>query len=209
MFLKSTPIRNGIAFLEPGNVTLKGDRTPRHQQRTSSLRKQLGCANHSMIVAELTRTETSRTPPEAPQPGVNPPAQPAHRHQPPPAARPPSPPANIDDMYADDDVGPDVLREMAMHMDEAIDMQANQRIGIRPLPPARPPSPFKEKPASSKPKQPLHLDTTVPYSLKPRPLLLRSKHLLTSPPIHPNLNRFPTLAFPPALSRHPTHLNHP
>jgi hypothetical protein len=68
-------------------------------------------------------------------------------------------------MYADDDVDPDVLREMAMHMDEPIDMQAHQRVGIRPPPPARPPSPSKEKPsASSKPKQPLRLDTTVPSS---------------------------------------------
>ena len=77
-------------------------------------------------------------------------------------ARPPSPPADIDDMCADDDVDPDVLREMAMHMDEAIDMQANQRVVP---PPARPPSTSKEKPsASSKPKQPLRLDTTVPSS---------------------------------------------
>ena len=65
-------------------------------------------------------------------------------------------------MYVDDDVDPDVLREMAIHMDEAFDMQENQRVAIRAPPPARPPPTSKEKPsASSKPKQPLHLDTTV------------------------------------------------
>jgi len=65
-------------------------------------------------------------------------------------------------MYVDDDVDPDVLREMAVHMDEAFDMQENKRVAIRAPPPAKLPPTSKEKPsASSKPKQPLHLDTTV------------------------------------------------
>lgn len=47
MFLKSTPIRNGIAFLQPANVDLKGYQTEDHdvnreQIFLSSLRKRLG-----------------------------------------------------------------------------------------------------------------------------------------------------------------------
>ncbi|KAF8554622.1 hypothetical protein OG21DRAFT_1484547 [Imleria badia] len=162
MLLNSTPIRNGIAFLEPSNVTLKGYRTEDHdinseQVFLSSLRKRLGRPD---------------PPPEAPvaaQPRVNPPepvqAQPARQHQPPPVARPPSPPVNFDDMYVDDDVDPDVLREMAIQMDEAIDMQENRRPGLPAPPPAKPPSTSKEKPAaSSNPKQALRLDTTIASS---------------------------------------------
>ena len=69
MFLKSTPIRNGIAFLEPANVILKGYRTEDHdingeQVFLSSLRKRLGYANHYIthLAAELTRSQTSRSP---------------------------------------------------------------------------------------------------------------------------------------------------
>lgn len=54
MFLISTPIRNGVAFLEPSNVTLKGYRTEDHdvnreQVFLSSLRKRLGCVAHYTI----------------------------------------------------------------------------------------------------------------------------------------------------------------
>ncbi|KAI9573997.1 hypothetical protein HD554DRAFT_2003023, partial [Boletus coccyginus] len=84
MVLKSTPIRNGIAFLEPANVILKGYRTEDHDVNSeqvflSSLRKRLG----------YVRSIRPDPPPEAPaaaQPPVNPPvpapAQPARQHQP-------------------------------------------------------------------------------------------------------------------------------
>ena len=68
MFLKSTPIRNGIAFLEPANVILKGYRTEDHdingeQVFLSSLRKRLGYANrYTSLATELTRSQTSRSP---------------------------------------------------------------------------------------------------------------------------------------------------
>ncbi|KAG8213302.1 hypothetical protein J3R82DRAFT_11781 [Butyriboletus roseoflavus] len=162
MLLESTPIRNGIAFLEPANVTLKGYRTEDHdinseQVFLSSLRKRLG------------RSDPPSDAPVAAQPRVNPPdqsvpAQPARQHQLPPVVQPQAPPADIDGMYIDDDVDPDVAREMAVHMDEAIDTK-NQRVGICAPPPARPPPSSKEKPAvSSNPKQALRLDTTVASS---------------------------------------------
>lgn len=54
MFLKSTPIRNGIAFLEPANVLLKGYMTEDHEINNeqvflSSLRKRLGYAFHFIV----------------------------------------------------------------------------------------------------------------------------------------------------------------
>lgn len=68
-------------------------------------------------------------------------------------------------MYVDDDVDPDVLREMAMQMDEAIDSRENQRLGIRAPPPAEPPLTSKEKHAAgSNPKQTLRLNTTAASS---------------------------------------------
>lgn len=47
MLLTSTPIRNGVAFLEPSNVTLKGYQTEDHDAHReevflSGLRKRLG-----------------------------------------------------------------------------------------------------------------------------------------------------------------------
>lgn len=68
-------------------------------------------------------------------------------------------------MYLDDEVDPDVLREMAIQMDEAIDRQENQRAGIRPPPLARSASTSKEKhAASSNPKAVLRLKTTATSS---------------------------------------------
>ncbi|KAG9314993.1 hypothetical protein JVU11DRAFT_4102 [Chiua virens] len=134
IFLKSTPVRNGIAFLEPANVILKGYRTEDHDVNSDqvflrSLRKRLGRPD----------------PPEALAPRANPPAQPEpiqplRQHQLPLVAKPPSPPADIDDMYVDDDVDPDVLREMANQIDEEIDAQRNQRAGTRVPQPTRPPT---------------------------------------------------------------------
>lgn len=67
-------------------------------------------------------------------------------------------------MYVDD-VDPDVLREMALQMDEAIDMQENRRPGLPAPPPAKPPATSTDEPAtSSKPKQPLRLNTTIASS---------------------------------------------
>lgn len=48
MLLTSTPIRNGVAFLEPADVILKGYRTEDHDIHNekvflSGLRKRLGC----------------------------------------------------------------------------------------------------------------------------------------------------------------------
>ncbi|KAH0833037.1 hypothetical protein J3R83DRAFT_12027, partial [Lanmaoa asiatica] len=163
MLLKSTPIHNGIAFLEPANVTLKGYRTEDHDINSeqiflSSLRKRLGRPD---------------PPPEAPvavQPRLNPPnqpalAQPARQHQPPPVTQQQPPPVDIDDMYVDDDVDPDVIREMAIQMDEATDIQGNQPVGIRTAPPVRHSSTSKEKhAASSNPKKTLPLDTVIASS---------------------------------------------
>ncbi|KAG6374395.1 hypothetical protein JVT61DRAFT_4432 [Boletus reticuloceps] len=157
MFLNSTPIRNGIAFLEPSNVILKGYRTEDHD------------INSQQVFLSLLRKRLGRPdpPPEAPiaaQPRVNPPesvpAQPARQHQPPPVARPPSPPTDLDDMYVDDDVDPDVLREMGVQMDEAIDIQENQRLGIA-QPPARPSTSKEKSVASSDLKQILRVDTAI------------------------------------------------
>lgn len=68
MFLKSTHMRNGIALLEPTNVTLLGYRTEDHdinneQVFLSSLRKRLGYVNHRVILhIELTYSQTSGSP---------------------------------------------------------------------------------------------------------------------------------------------------
>ncbi|KAF8417472.1 hypothetical protein L210DRAFT_3580814 [Boletus edulis BED1] len=157
MFLKSTPIRNGIAFLEPSNVILKGYRTEDHDINSQQV----------FLALLMKRLGRPDPPPEAPiaaQPRVNPPdsvpAQPARQHQPPPVARPPSPPTDLDDMYVDDDVDPDVLREMGIQMDEAIDMQENKRLGIA-QPPVRPSTSKEKSVASSDPKQTLRVNTTI------------------------------------------------
>ncbi|KAN0092963.1 hypothetical protein V8E55_003747 [Tylopilus felleus] len=164
MLLKSTPIRNGTAFLEPSNVILKGYKTEDHdinreQVFLSILRKRLG------------RPDPPPEAPDAAQAQVNPPepapAQPARQHQPPPVARTPSPPADIDDMYVDDDVDPDVLREMTIQMDEAIGLQVEKQVGTRAPPSARSFSTSKEKlVANSNLKQSLRVNTTIASSRK-------------------------------------------
>lgn len=102
MFLTSTPIRNGIAFLQPSNVKLKGYRTEDHDVHRveiflKGLRRRLG------------RPEPE---PEAPR-QLEPQPRPAAPPMPPPVAahlRPPPPPAaDDDDMYEDDEIDPDVL----------------------------------------------------------------------------------------------------
>lgn len=112
-------------------------------------------------------------PPEAHgvgQPLVNPPAQQpsgqaARQREVPPVAQPQSPPAGTDDMYVNDKVDPDVLREMTIQMDEAIDMQENQRASTHALPPAKSASTSKGKhAASSTLKTTLGLITTLASS---------------------------------------------
>lgn len=107
-------------------------------------------------------------------------------------------------MYVDDDVDPDVLREMAIQMDEAIDTQQNQPVDIRAPPSARPSSTSKEKhPASSNPKQLLRPDTTVASSSLKAPSTFTVKtssyfnaHSSESKPI-PDIGLSPRPAPPP------------
>lgn len=59
MLLKSTPIRNGTAFLEPSNVILKGYKTEDHdinreQVFLSILRKRLGYVGRYVACYVLT-----------------------------------------------------------------------------------------------------------------------------------------------------------
>lgn len=70
---------------------------------------------------------------------------------------------------------------MAIQMDEAIDMQVNQRGGIHPPPPARPPSTSKEKPpAISNPKQALRPDTTTASTSLRAPSTVKTSHYFTA-----------------------------
>lgn len=109
------------------------------------------------------------------QPPVNPPAQPIPQHQAPPVAQPQYPPVDNDEVYVDDEVDPDVLREMTTQMDEAINMQENQRADIRAPPLAGLASTSKGKHtacANSKPT--LHLNTTVASSSPKAPSTVSS-----------------------------------
>jgi hypothetical protein len=91
------------------------------------------------------------------QPQTSRPAQATRAAQP----RPPSPPADLDDMYVDDDVDPDVLLEMEMQMDREMEKEKEwekerekERGEMRPPPvpayparlaPVKPPSTSNEK----------------------------------------------------------------
>ena len=70
-------------------------------------------------------------------------------------------------MYVDDDVDPDVLREMTIQMDEAIGLQVEKQVGTRAPPSARSFSTSKEKlVANSNLKQSLRVNTTIASSRK-------------------------------------------
>lgn len=109
MLLTSTPIRNGIAFLEPSNVTLKGYCTEDHDAHRvevflKGLRRRLGRPDPEPEAPR--QVESQPRQPVSPVPPPQPIAVPTRQVEP---FRPPSTPGDLDDMYEDDEIDPDML----------------------------------------------------------------------------------------------------
>ncbi|KAL4072668.1 hypothetical protein V8B97DRAFT_336012 [Scleroderma yunnanense] len=121
MQLISTPIRNGVAFLQPSNVVLKGYQTEDHDIHRdevflSGLRKRMGRPDPQPEGHAQQRVQpqlAQAAPLIPPQPRAAPPRQ----HQP---TRVPSPPTDFDDMYVDDDIDPEVLDVLAQMETNAV-----------------------------------------------------------------------------------------
>lgn len=112
MLLTSTPIRNGVAFLEPSNVTLKGYQTEDHDAHReevflSGLRKRLGRPDppEARVQQQAQPQPAQAAPPIPAQPRAAPPRQPQPTRAP--------LPTDLDDMYEDDDIDPEMLDVLA------------------------------------------------------------------------------------------------
>lgn len=119
MLLTSTPIRNGVAFLEPSNVTLKGYQTEDHDAHReevflSGLRKRLGRPDPPEAhVQQQAQPQPAQAAPPIP---AQPRTAPQRQHQP---TRAPLP-TDLDDMYEDDDIDPEMLDALAQMETNAV-----------------------------------------------------------------------------------------